>query len=71
MQVLSGELSVHKVVRYDGTDVGMSEMAIAERTWPDGEIGAVITTALTATRADLAGCIETRFADSLFEGVTQ
>jgi hypothetical protein len=71
MQVLSGELPVHKVVRYDGTDVGMGEMAIAERTWPDGEIGAVITTALTATRADLAGCIETRFADSLFEGVTQ
>jgi hypothetical protein len=71
VQVLSGELPVHKVVRYDGADIRVRQMTIAERTWPDGEIGAVITAALTAARADLAGCVETRFADSLFEGVTQ
>ena len=69
--MLAGELAVHQMLRDDGTDIRVCQMTIAERTWPDGEIGAVITTALTATRADLAGCIETRFADSLFEGVTQ
>ena len=69
--MLAGELAVHQMARDDGADIRMRQMTIAERTWPDGEVGAVITAALTATRADLAGCVETRFADSLFEGVTQ
>ena len=69
--MLAGELAVQQMARDDGADIRMRQMAIAERTWPDGEVGAVITAALTATRADLAGCVETRFADSLFEGVTQ
>ena len=69
--MLAGELAVQQMVRDDGADIRMRQMTIAERTWPDGEVGAVITAALTATRADLAGCVETRFADSLFEGVTQ
>ena len=69
--MLVGELAVQQMVRDDGADIRMRQMTIAERTWPDGEVGAVITAALTATRADLAGCVETRFADSLFEGVTQ
>ena len=68
--MLAGELAVQQMVRDDGADIRMRQMTIAERTWPDGEVGAVITAALTATRADLAGCVETRFADSLFEGVT-
>ena len=71
MQVLSGELPVHKVVRYDGTDVGMGEMAIAERTGPDGEVGAVITAALTATRADLAYCVESCVLYRLLEGLPE
>ena len=68
--MLAGELAVQQMVRDDGADIRMRQMTIAERTWPDGEVGAVITAALTATRADLAGCVETRFTDSLFEGVT-
>ena len=68
--MLAGELAVQQMVRDDGADIRVRQMTIAERTWPDGEVGAVITAALTATRADLAGCVETRFADSLFEGVT-
>ena len=67
--MLAGELAVHQMLRDDGADVGMGEMAIAERTGPDGEVGAVITATLTTTWADLAYCVESCVLYRLLEGL--
>jgi len=69
--VLAGELAVHQMLRDDGTDIRVCQMTIAERTGPDGEVGAVITAALTATRADLAYCVESCVLYRLLEGLPE
>jgi hypothetical protein len=69
MEVLAGELAVHQMLRDDGADIRVRQMTIAEGTGPNGEIGAVVTTALTAARADLAYCVETCVLYRLFEGL--
>ena len=67
--MLAGELAVHQMVHDDGADIRVRQMTIAEGTGPNGEIGAVVTTALTAARADLAYCVETCVLYRLFEGL--
>ena len=69
--MLAGELAVHQMLRDDGADIRMRQMTIAERTGPDGEVGAVVTTALTAARADLAECVETYVLYRLLEGLPE
>ncbi len=59
MEVLAGELAVHQMLRDDGANIRVRQMTIAEWTWPDGQIGTIITAALTATRTDLAERVET------------
>jgi hypothetical protein len=71
VEVLARELTVHQVLRDDGADIRVRQMTIAERTGPDGEIGAVITAALTATRADLAERVESCVLYRLFEGLPE
>lgn len=69
--MLAGELAVHQMLRDDGADIRVRQMTIAERTGPDGEVGAVVTTALTAARADLAECVETCVLYRLLEGLPE
>lgn len=69
--MLAGELAVHQMLRDDGADIRMRQMTIAERTGPDGEVGAVVTTALTAARADLAECVETCVLYRLLKGLPE
>ena len=69
--MLAGELAVHQMLRDDGADIRVCQMTIAEGTGPDGEIGAIITAALTAARADLAYCVESCVLDRLLEGLPE
>ena len=69
--MLAGELAVHQMLRDDGADIRVRQMTIAERTGPDGEVGAVVTTALTAARADLAECVETCVLYRVLEGLPE
>lgn len=69
--MLARELTVHQVLRDDGADIRVRQMTIAERTGPDGEVGAVVTTALTATWADLAERVETCVLYRLLEGLPE
>lgn len=69
--MLGGELTVHQMLRDDGADICVCQMTIAERTGPDGEIGAVITAALTATWADLAERVESCVLYRLLEGLPE
>lgn len=69
--MLAGELAVHQMLRDDGADIRVRQMTIAERAGPDGEIGAIITAALTAARADLAYCVESCVLYRLLEGLPE
>ena len=71
MEVLSDNLLIAEMLVHNGADIGVRQMTIAERTGPDGEVGAVIAATLTATRSDLAGVGESGLRNGEFEGVAE
>jgi hypothetical protein len=71
MEEISDKLLIAEMLVHNSADIGVGQMAIAEGTRPDGEVGTVVATALAPTWADLAGVGESGLCNGLFECGTE
>ena len=71
MEELSDNLLIAEMLVHNGADIGVGQMAIAEGTRPNREVGAVVATALATTWAYLAGVGEPCLRNGLFECKTE